>query len=90
MQAALEDATIEANLTYNPLNGSGAKDYPITAPTFLLVLEKQTDAAKATTIKTYLQYLLTTGQAQAAETGYVALPSSLAEQAIAQIDKIAS
>ncbi len=90
VQAALEDATIEPNLTYNPLNGSGAKDYPITAPTFLLVLDKQADAAKATTIRTYLQYVLTTGQAQAAETGYVALPSSLAEKAIAQIDKIAS
>ncbi|MEX0767175.1 MAG: phosphate ABC transporter substrate-binding protein PstS [Microthrixaceae bacterium] len=88
VQAALENATIEPNLTYNPLNGSGAKDYPITAPTFLLVLETQTDAAKATTIKTYLQYVLTTGQLQAAKTGYVALPSSLAEKAIAQIDKI--
>lgn len=90
VQAALEDATIEPNLTYNPLNGSGAEDYPITAPTFLLVLEKQADAAKATTIKTYLQYVLTAGQAEAAKTGYVALPVSLAEQAIAQIDKIAS
>ena len=90
VQAALEDATIEPNLTYNPLNGSGAEDYPITAPTFLLVLEKQADAAKATTIKTYLQYVLTTGQAEAAKTGYVALPISLAEQAIDQIDKITS
>ncbi len=88
VQAALEDATIEPNLTYNPLNGSGEKDYPITAPTFLLVLETQTDAAKATTIKTYLQYVLTTAQAQAAKTGYVALPSSLAQKAIAQIDMI--
>jgi phosphate transport system substrate-binding protein len=90
VQAALEDATIEPNLTYNPLNGAGDKDYPITAPTFLLVLEKQADAAKAATIKTYLQYVLTTGQAQASETGYVELPSSLAEKAIAQIDKISS
>ena len=88
VQAALEDATIEPNLTYNPLNGSGAKDYPITAPTFLLVLDTQADAATAETLKTYLRYVLTTGQEQASKTGYVALPDELASQAIDQIDKI--
>ena len=88
MQAALEDATIEPNLTYNPLNGSGAKDYPITAPTYLLVLDTQADAATADSLKTYLRYVLTTGQEQASKTGYVALPDELASKAIDQIDKI--
>ena len=88
VQAALEDATIEPNLTYNPLNGSGAEDYPITAPTFLLVLDTQADSATADSLKTYLRYVLTTGQEQASKTGYVALPESLASQAIAQIDQI--
>jgi phosphate transport system substrate-binding protein len=88
VQAALEDATIEADLTYNPLNGAGPDDYPITAPTFLLVLEQQADADTAESLKTYLRYLLTTGQEQASKTGYVALPESLASQAIAQIDQI--
>jgi phosphate transport system substrate-binding protein len=88
VQAALEDATIEPNLTYNPLNGSGPKDYPITAPTFLLVLDTQADAATADSLKTYLRYVLTTGQEQASKTGYVALPEELASQAIDQIDKI--
>jgi phosphate transport system substrate-binding protein len=88
VQAALEGATIEANLTYNPLNSEGDGAYPITAPTWLLVIAEQTDPAKAETLKTYLQYVLTTGQEAAASTGYVALPSELAEKAVAQIDSI--
>jgi phosphate transport system substrate-binding protein len=88
VQAALEGAEVADNLTYNPLNGADPAAYPITAPTWLLVIKEQTDAGKATTIKTYLQYVLTTGQAEAAKTGYVALPDSLAEDAIAQIDEI--
>jgi len=88
VQAALEGATIEENLTYNPLNSEGEGAYPITAPTWLLVIAEQTDAAKAETLKTYLQYVLTTGQEAAASTGYVALPAELAEKAIAQIDSI--
>ena len=89
VQAALEDATINDDLTYNPLNGSGAEDYPITAPTFVLVLTEQSDPAIAESLRTYLRYVLTTGQAQAAKTGYVALPQSLAAKAIEQIDQIA-
>ncbi|CAN5681306.1 phosphate ABC transporter substrate-binding protein PstS [soil metagenome] len=88
VQAALEGADVAPNLTYNPLNGSDPAAYPITAPTWLLVIKEQTDAAKAATIKTYLQYVLTTGQEEASKTGYVALPESLAEQAIEQIDQI--
>jgi phosphate transport system substrate-binding protein len=88
VQAALEGATIEDDLTYNPLNSEGEGAYPITAPTWLLVLAEQTDAGKAETLKTYLQYVLTTGQEAASSTGYVALPSELAEKALAQIDSI--
>jgi len=88
VQAALDGADIAADLTYNPLNGSDPAAYPITAPTWLLVIAEQTDAGKASTLRTYLQYVLTTGQAAAASTGYVGLPDSLDEKALAQIDKI--
>jgi phosphate transport system substrate-binding protein len=88
VQAALEGATIEADLTYNPLNSDGEGAYPITAPTWLLVIAEQSDAAKAETLKTYLRYVLTTGQEAAASTGYVALPDGLDQKAIAQIDQI--
>ncbi|MDQ2678674.1 MAG: phosphate ABC transporter substrate-binding protein PstS [Actinomycetota bacterium] len=88
VQAALEGAEIADDLTYNPLNSPGEGAYPITAPTWILVIAEQSDAGKAETISTYLRYLLTTGQEQASATGYTALPAELAEKAIAQIDEI--
>lgn len=88
VQAALEGAEIADDLTYNPLNSPGEGAYPITAPTWILAIAEQSDAGKAETLKTYLRYLLTTGQEQAAATGYTALPTELAEKAIAQIDEI--
>lgn len=88
VQAALSNAEIADNLTYNPLNAPGAEAYPITAPTFILVLEEQSDAGKAETLRTYMRYMLSTGQAAAASTGYVALPDELAERAIAQVESI--
>ena len=86
--AAIENAEINPDLTYNPLNAPGADSYPITAPTYIIVYSAQTDAAKASTLKTYLQYVLTTGQDQAQALGYVGLPEGLDQQAIDQIDKI--
>ncbi len=90
VQAALEGAEIADDLTYNPLNSPGEGAYPITAPTWILVVAEQTDAAKAETLSAYLRYLLTTGQQEASGTGYTALPTELAEKAIAQIDQIKS
>jgi phosphate transport system substrate-binding protein len=86
--SAVENAKVNPDLTYNPLNAPGADSYPITAPTYILVYATQTDAAKATTLKTYLQYVLTTGQTQAQPLGYVALPAELQQQAVDQIAKI--
>jgi phosphate transport system substrate-binding protein len=88
VSAALESAEVADNLTYNPLNAKGKGVYPITAPTYVLVYQAQTDPAKASTLKTWLQYTLTTGQDQASKLGYVALPPSLQTKAIDQIAKI--
>lgn len=88
VKSALDSAEVKDDLTYDPLNASGDKSYAITAPTWILVFQDQTDAAKAQTLRTYLQYLLTTGQEQAAANAYVALPSGLDEKALAQIDQI--
>ena len=65
VQAALDGAEIADDLTYNPLNSPGDGAYPITAPTWILAIAEQTDAGKADTLKTYLHYVLTTGQEQA-------------------------
>ena len=88
VSTALENAEVADDLTYNPLNSEGKGAYPITAPTWVITYASYSDAGLVKTLQTYLQYLLTTGQEQASATGYVGIPSSLQEKALAQIDKI--
>ena len=87
-EAAVANADVAEDLTYNPLNAPGADSYPITAPTYLLVTRTQPDAARAATLKTYLRYLLTTGQAQARKLGFVGLPDDLRQKAYDQVEEI--
>ncbi len=86
--ASLEGAPIQEDLSYNPLNASGAAAYPITSPTYLLVKPKYDDANKAKLVKAFVRYLLTDGQPIAKEVNFAALPSSLQQKALAQLDKV--
>jgi phosphate transport system substrate-binding protein len=86
--AALAGSTLAADLTYNPLNASGAKAYPITSPTFIIVYKKQADAAVAAALKGMLEYMLGDGQSLAASVDFAGLPDAMLTQARAQIDQI--
>ncbi len=86
--AGLEGAEIKEDLSYNPLNASGANAYPITAPTYLLVKTKYDDPNKAAAIKGFVRYLLTDGQALAQEVDFAPLPQALKDKALAQLDKV--
>ncbi len=86
--AALDSAHVNADLTYNPLNADGVDAYPIAAPTWILVYKNQSDKAKGDAIKSFLRYLLTDGQQLAADVDYAALPSSLQQPALAQVESI--
>jgi len=86
--AAVDSAQVEADLTYNPLNASGDDAYPITAPTYIIVLQKTKTASKTPLIQGWLNYVLGPGQDLAKDAGFASLPDSLKEQAVAQIDKI--
>jgi len=43
---ALQNATVNADLSYNPLNADGDAAYPIATPTWLIVYKNQPDKAK--------------------------------------------
>ncbi|HEY1737084.1 MAG TPA: phosphate ABC transporter substrate-binding protein PstS [Acidimicrobiia bacterium] len=86
--AALDAATINDDLTFSPLNEAGATTYPITSPTWILVYKNQSDATKAAVLKAYLAYALGAGQQLAAQSYYSALPQSLDQKAVAQINQI--
>jgi phosphate transport system substrate-binding protein len=87
--AALAGTTVNADLTYNPLDAPGAEAYPITAPTWVLVYAKQTDPEKAKLLKSFLGFLVGDAQKLAEPNDYAALPADLATRARAQVEKIA-
>jgi len=81
--AAVSAATVKDDLTYSPLNESGATAYPITSPTWIIVYAKQTDATKGAALKSFLTYILGDGQSLAAGANFAALPDSLKQKAVA-------
>jgi phosphate transport system substrate-binding protein len=86
--AAVEGAEVKEDLTYSPLNSEGQAAYPITSPTYLLIKPKYDDPQKADLVKGFVRYLLTDGQSIAKDVNFAALPSSLQQKALAQLDKI--
>jgi phosphate transport system substrate-binding protein len=88
VSAAGEGIEVKDNLTFAAVNAKGDAAYPITGQTWIIVYAKQTDAAKAAAIKSYLKYLLTDGQALLGPLDFAPLPKTLAEKAVAQLDKI--
>jgi len=87
--AALVGATVNPDLTYDPLNATGPKVYPITSPTYIIAYQNQTDANKGAALKSFLSYIYGPGQVTAPQVDYAPLSPKLLTQAKAQISKIA-
>jgi phosphate transport system substrate-binding protein len=88
--ASAAGVTVKPDLTFAAVWGSGATAYPITYQSWDLVYAKQPNANDAAMLKAYLGYLLGDGQKLLDQLGYAPLPSSLDQQAVAQLDKITS
>jgi phosphate transport system substrate-binding protein len=86
--AALAGITANSDLSYDPIYASGAKSYPITAPTWIVVYKTQTSKAKGEAVKEFLRFVYGDGQKLAASVDYAALPKGLLKSAKAQIDQI--
>jgi phosphate transport system substrate-binding protein len=87
--AAIAAASVNADLTYDPTDASGAAAYPIASPTWIVIYKTQTDAAKGNALKAFLRYVLTDGQGSVAkDNDYAPLSSTLDQKAIAQLDQI--
>ncbi len=86
--AAVAGATVNPDLSYDPLFATGAKAYPITAPTYLLVYKNQTDAAKGNALKAFLEFIYADGQDIATTVDYAPLSSDLLSKSTAQLDDL--
>ena len=86
--AAGDGIDVKDNLLFSAVDPKGDAAYPITYQSWVIVYAKQTDHAKGTALKSYIKYLITDGQAQLKALDFAALPKSLADKAVAQLDKI--
>jgi phosphate transport system substrate-binding protein len=87
-QAAGEGIEVAANLTYVAVNAKGDAAYPITAPTWCMIYTKPADKVKGAALKSYFRYMVTDGQKLATELDFAPLPKSLADKAVAELDKV--
>ena len=89
--AAFEAAAAGANWTAQPgfgvslTNQPGAKSWPITAPTFVLLPKEAKDPKKAAEVVKFFQWAFKSGDKLAADLDYVALP----EATTADVERIA-
>ncbi|SRR5579884_982305 len=87
--AALQTATINPDLSYDPINAPGDASYAITSPTWIMVSKNQTDHAKGTVLKAFLTFVLSSdGQNLAATADFAKLPSNMLSKAQAQLNQI--
>jgi phosphate transport system substrate-binding protein len=85
---AASGATVNPDLTYDPINASGPAAYPITSPTWILVYKDQTDAAKGAAIVAFLNYIYNQGQKLASSVDYAPLPKALLQKARTQVRSV--
>ncbi len=86
--AAASNATIKPNLTFSAIWAPGASSYPITAQSWVLVYQTQPSTNDAALLKAYIGYLVGAGQQLLPPIGYAPLPTSVDQQAQAQLSKI--
>jgi phosphate transport system substrate-binding protein len=86
--AAGDGIDVKDNLLFSAVDPKGDAAYPITYQSWVIVYAKQTDHAKGAALKSYIRYLVTDGQPQLKSLDFAALPKSIADKAVAQLDKI--
>ena len=88
--AAADSATVKPDLTFSAIWAPGARSYPITAQSWVLVYQKQSSANTTKMLKAYFGYLVGAGQKLLPGLGYAPLPASIDQKAKAALSKIGS
>jgi phosphate transport system substrate-binding protein len=88
-------AALAANVKQMPSNlrlflpdPEGEESYPIVTFSWLLLYESYPNPAKASALKKFLTWGLTTGQSYSRDLGYIPLPAEVASLSLAALDRI--
>ena len=71
---AADNATVKPDLTFSAIWAPGASSYPITAQSWVLVFQKQSEANTSKMLQAYIGYLVGAGQQLLPQLGYAPLP----------------
>ncbi len=85
---ALATAKIPEDFRFSMVNPPGAKAYPISGATWLLVYAQQKDAAKGKKLVEFLNWSITDGEGMASALDYAALPESVQKRVLERIATI--
>jgi len=91
IQAITADATQATSLSsskYSIIDEPGAGSYPLANFSWTLLYQKQADTNKGLAIGKLIDYVVTTGQADAAALGYAPLPTSVAQLAVTTLGQL--
>jgi phosphate transport system substrate-binding protein len=86
--AALATAKIPDDFRFSMVNAPGDKAYPIAGTTWLLVYEKQKDAAKGRKLVEFLNWAMTHGETIASSLDYAPLPDDVRQRVLERIKTI--
>jgi phosphate transport system substrate-binding protein len=86
--AAMATANIPDDFRFSMTNAPGNDSYPIAGTTWLLVYERQKDAAKGKKLVEFLKWALKKGEDMAKELDYAPLPPELRDRALKRVDEI--
>ncbi len=79
-----------SSTNFSIIDEPGAGSYPLANFSWTLVYEKQTDTNKGLAIGKLIDYVITTGQADAASLGYAPLPAGVAQLSLATLNTLES
>jgi phosphate transport system substrate-binding protein len=92
---AVGEATLVANLKRIPANlrlfipdPDGADSYPVVTFSWLLLKERNADPAKRDTLKRFVNWSLSEGQAFSSELGFIRLPADVAGRSQAALSRV--
>lgn len=85
---ALATAKIPDDFRFSMVNSPGARAYPMAGATWLLVYERQPDAAKGRKLVEFLRWAATQGESMAAAQDYAPLPETVQARVLKRINTI--
>jgi phosphate transport system substrate-binding protein len=86
--AARASAAPQPNSGVSITGSLGRSAYPISAYTWLLLPEKESDSQKKAVLSELLRWMLTSGQKSCSALGYAPLPADVAKRALEELDSM--